>query len=102
MGLNGAEFARMIGISRSAVNQLENGSTKELKSSTAAAIERVSGYSAAWLSDGKGPRMRRESGDPDDQDVYTRIIQGFAKLQPEEQGKILSDIDFLLSLREKK
>lgn len=57
---NRSEFARAIGISASAVFQIEEGRTKELKGETLVNYVRVTGYSANWLLTGRGPKMNAE------------------------------------------
>lgn len=62
--LKPAEFARLIGISRSAMTQIKTGQTHSLKAETAFAIEEKTGYSARWISTGKGPqRIHRKPED---------------------------------------
>lgn len=99
MGLSGAEFGRRIGISRSAVNQIELGDTVALKASTIVAVEKISGYSGQWIESGKGPQMKRGAPLPEGaEDQITRIYEALISLPPEYRRKIEEDIQFLLSL----
>lgn len=51
-----AAFATLIGISRSAINQIDKGTTKSIKAETAFAIEDRTGYAARWVATGYGPK----------------------------------------------
>lgn len=55
-GLTQAELGRALGISRSAVNQLENGTSKQPAADNLLAIQRVTGYAANYLIKGKLPK----------------------------------------------
>jgi hypothetical protein len=54
-GESDAEFSRRIGLSRSAVSLLLDGTTKTLKPENAYHIQDITGFSARWLQTGKGP-----------------------------------------------
>lgn len=57
VGLNKAQFAAKIGVTRSALTQIEGGMTRSLSSDTAIAIEKLTGYRAQWLVHGDGQEM---------------------------------------------
>lgn len=54
-GLNSAELANRIGISRSAMSYLLNGKSKTPKANNLLAIEDATGVSARWIESGEGP-----------------------------------------------
>lgn len=56
-GKSQAQIATDTGKSPGAVTQWLDGSTKSLRADTAAALERATGYNAAWLVTGKGPKL---------------------------------------------
>lgn len=102
LGLSQAEFARKIGVSRSAANQIELGITQTLKASTVTAIERLSGFSSQWIESGKGPQYKPFSvmaGDADAQ--LHRIYQALINLPPDHRDKIEADVLFLESLNKR-
>ena len=80
-------FAKAIGISASAVYQIESGTTRTLNSETLAAYEKATAYNAEWIRTGKGPSkvvgsaVKRliesafESSQPVKHDVLTMAIQ---------------------------
>ncbi len=99
LGLSGAAFGRKIGISRSAVNQIELGGTQALKASTIVAIERISGFNGEWIESGRGPQRKRTGTLPKGtEDQITRIYAELINLPQEYRDKIESDIDFFRSL----
>jgi len=57
--LSKSELAREIGVSPQAVGLWEKGETKNLKNDHLFALEKVTGYSAKWLSDGKGDKFSK-------------------------------------------
>lgn len=67
--MNPAEFARAIKMSRSGVLQIEDGTTKTLRLSTALNIEALTGYRTAWLRDGSLPKKTGRSGDGSEQGI---------------------------------
>lgn len=56
-----SSIARSVGISRSAIGQIENGKTKNLKAETALQMEKVTGYSARWLTTGLGEKLAKHA-----------------------------------------
>lgn len=101
LGLTQAEFGRLIGKSRSAINQIEKGDTRSLKASTAAAIEKASGFSAAWIETGRGEERKRPGALPDGaEDQVDKIYRELLKLPPDHRNKIEAEIDFLRKLNE--
>lgn len=56
-GLSLADVARVADVTQSALTQWMDGTTKSLKASSAAGLERATGYRAAWLGDGKGRKL---------------------------------------------
>lgn len=65
-----AEFARLAGVSDSAVKFWLDGSTKSIKGENAVKIERGTGYSANWLIAGKGPKRVDPAQQQDTTPVY--------------------------------
>ena len=101
MDLSGAAFGRLIGISRSAVNQLEDGTSQSLKAATVVAIEKKTGYRGEWILNGRGP-PRKKPGDPSNpEDHSTRIFERLMGLPEAHRKKIEAEIDFLLSIAQK-
>lgn len=78
---NRSEFARRIGTSASAVQQIEDGKTRSLKADTLQSYVRVTGYSAEWLRTGAGAKLATpeqsaaasQDARPDD-DIMSRAI----------------------------
>lgn len=96
-GLIQSELAAKIGISRSAVSQIESGKTMNLKSSTLVALERLSGISGRWVITGKGdPKAGPRLSDEDSEQIE-RIYRDLVKLPASYRDKIERDIDFFLS-----
>lgn len=56
-GKTQAQIARELGKTPGAVSHWITGETKSLKAETAAALERVTGYSASWIATGRGEKM---------------------------------------------
>ncbi len=56
-GKTQAQIAAETSKSAGAVTQWLDGTTKSLRADTAAALERATGYRAAWLVTGKGPKL---------------------------------------------
>lgn len=56
-GKTQAQIAAETNKSAGAVTQWLDGTTKSLRADTAAALERATGYRAAWLVTGKGPKL---------------------------------------------
>jgi len=67
-----AEFSRLIGISRSALSQIESGRTNVLKVGTAFKMQDASGYSARWIALNEGPKKVAKR--PEDS-IPTEIIE---------------------------
>ena len=65
-GLKDAEIARKLKLSRATISQWRSGGVKSLKAESASNIERLTGYSANWISTGVGDKM---SGDHISQDI---------------------------------
>lgn len=59
-GKSQAQIATETGKSAGAVTQWVNGTSKSLRAETAAALERATGYRAAWLVTGRGPKLVSE------------------------------------------
>ena len=97
VGMKQAELARALGVSRNAISKIETGKTLELTSTTAAKMERVTGFSSEWLVFGRGKQKRkRSSADTDVDKIYDELM----KLPAAHRAKIEAEIDFLLSLNE--
>lgn len=92
-----AELARAIGLSRSAVNQIESGATKTLRASTLVALERATGFRAQWIESGRGPR-KAISGSADQ---LERLYDLITRLDPIYREKIEADLDFYLKQQER-
>lgn len=60
-GVSLADIARTAVVTQSALTQWMDGTTKSLKASSAAGLERATGYRAAWLADGKGKKLLDEA-----------------------------------------
>lgn len=95
-GMPQAEFARAVGISTAAMSQIETGQTKSLKASTAAAIERATGYNAQWLITGRGPK--RVFGGASNREQIAFILQGLQRLPPEHRQLVEDQIRALLTV----
>jgi transcriptional regulator with XRE-family HTH domain len=96
-GLTQAELSRAIGISKSAVSQIESGKTRNLKAATLVALERVSGISSQWIVNGRGePRVGPRLSAQDSEQIE-RIYSELKKLPASYRQKIEQDIEFFLS-----
>lgn len=60
-GLSAADLARKTGRTAGAVSQWLDGTTKNIKGDTAAAIEAATGYRASWITTGKLPKRAGDS-----------------------------------------
>lgn len=60
-GLTRAQLARAAGVTPAAVTQWLAGGSKEIKGPNAAGLEGITGYSAAWIATGKGPKKASQS-----------------------------------------
>jgi transcriptional regulator with XRE-family HTH domain len=96
-GLSKAALARALDISKSAVSQIELGTTKNLKADTLVALERVTGVSAQWIVTGRGDPKPGPRLSAVDSDQVERIYRNIKKLPPAFRAKIEKDIDFFLS-----
>jgi len=54
---NRSEFARLVGVTASAIQQIEEGKTLSLKGKTLEGYVRVTGHTAEWLNSEKGPKL---------------------------------------------
>lgn len=73
-----AEFSRRIGVSKSALSQIEDGTTKSLALKTALNIQALTGYRAEWLQDGTLPKKGKAAFSP--QGDYLGVRRGTIKL----------------------
>lgn len=64
-----AQLARACGVSQGAVTQWLDGTTKNLKSEVALAMEAATNYRALWITSGKGPKRVWRGVEPDSPDV---------------------------------
>jgi transcriptional regulator with XRE-family HTH domain len=79
---NRSEFARRIGTSPSAIQQIEDGRTRSLKADTLQGYVRVTGHSAEWLRTGTGSKFATpaqtaaasQDARPDD-DIMSRAVE---------------------------
>ena len=111
-----AEFARRLGISKSALSQIENGATKSLALKTALSIQSVTGFRAEWLMDGSLPQRRSESNVEPGPDIrggvpliswvqagaWSDVVDNFAPGEAEEwlpSPRVLSPSAFALRVR---
>ena len=60
-GMRAGAYAKKVGISHTALAKIEKGETRELKGTTAAGMERVSGYNSTWLTTEEGAREKAPS-----------------------------------------
>lgn len=96
MGLTQADLARALGISTAAMSHIATGKTKGVRGGTLAALERVTGYNAQWIAEGRGPKQTPGRGL--DQDQVGFIVEGFSHLSKQHQDQIAKQIQFLLTL----
>lgn len=101
-GLSQAELSRAIGISKSAVSQIESGKTRNLKSATLVALERVSGISSQWIVTGRGEPKAGPRLSVEDSEQIERIYRDIKKLPASYREKIEQDIEFFLSQMQQK
>lgn len=60
-GYNTPELAKLIGVSRQALNQMELDKTKNPKPENLLKIADITGYELRWLITGKGPQTKKEA-----------------------------------------
>lgn len=63
-GFTPSELARAAGKTAASVTFWLNGQTKSIKGDSAAGIEKLTGYSAAWVATGKGQKMAASNVEP--------------------------------------
>lgn len=85
-GMNQAELARAVGVSRSAVNQWESENVKNLKIDNLFDVARVTGADIYWLGTDTPP--------PE----HAKALAKFARLPTQFQKPILDQIDSLYDL----
>lgn len=73
-GKTQAQIARELGKTPGAVSHWITGETKSLKAETAAALERVTGYSATWIATGRGSKMAGEPANIAPAEIGARLI----------------------------
>lgn len=78
IGMSPAQFSRALGISKSAVSQIESGDTKSLALDTALKVQAITGYRAEWLRDGALPKKGKAGISP--QVDYPAVRRGSIKL----------------------
>lgn len=101
-GYTKAELSRVLKLSRASVGQIESGITRTLKASTLIGLEKATGISAEWVETGRGAPRTTPKLPPGSEAQVSKILQEFVKLPPEHQAKIEMEIDFLLSLKDRK
>ena len=62
-GLNKSQFGKLAGVSHAAVGQWENDETKSIKFSILMKIQKDTGFSAAWIDSGRGPKKVNQTTD---------------------------------------
>jgi len=82
--LKPAEFARQLGVSRSALSQIEDGTTKSLALKTALNIQALTGYRAEWLRDGSLPKKGKSAIEPAGE--YLGVRRGTIRLSAGASG----------------
>lgn len=101
IGLNKAQFAAKIGVTRSALTQIEGGATRSLQGDTAIAIEKLTGYRAQWLVNGDGPEMHSPGTRYRTDEKQQRHLLGlFDKLTQKQQGLVISHLEHLVESNE--
>ena len=101
-GLTKAELARILGVSGSAITQIEDGITRTLKASTIVGVEKATGVSGEWIVTGKGkPRMKVAETTQEDLEQIRHLQEDFQKLSPDQKLKILADAEFFVQQNEK-
>lgn len=93
-GLIQADLVRITGASSASVTFWCNGDTKTLKTHNALAIERETGYSARWLTEGKLPKkVERQSVQLSANEQYPSIRRVALKAQAGVTGYAVEHID---------
>lgn len=88
-----ADLARAAGVTDAAVTFWLDGRTRSIKGETAARLETKTGFRAAWLASGRGPKLvaPSEKGDmllPKE----VEVIQALRELTDEERGRFMAQI----------
>lgn len=85
-GLDQAGLAKLVGVSKSAVNQWELGKTKNLRLDNLFKLERATGFAAMWIGVAEGPMKRgdntqdRPSRQTDQSAFYLIAPEAFADI----------------------
>lgn len=94
-GLSQADLARLSGISTAAMSQIETGQTKTLKASTATAFAKATGYTAEWLTSGRGQERSLKNSD----EQINFILRGLEQLAPEHRKLVEDQVRALVGVQ---
>jgi len=93
-----ARLGAFIGVSKSAISQIESNTTKQLSGKVLIGIELASGVSGRWISDKKGDCIIGQPMKAEDIAQIERIHSSLMRLPREYREKIEREIDFFASL----
>lgn len=86
-----SQIARATKRSKGAVTQWLDGTTKSLKGDTAALMEAATGYRAAWIVSGKGPRRVSDMAEAPSQEELALLVD-FRSLLAEDQAELTAEV----------
>lgn len=86
-----SEIARATKRSKGAVTQWLDGTTKSLKGETATMMEAATGYRAAWIVSGKGPRKVTDMAEVPTPEEMSLLID-FRALLAEDQAELTAEV----------
>lgn len=86
-----AAFAKLIGITRSAMNQIDLGKTQSIKAETAFAIEDKTGFAARWVATGYGPKRVKQRAEDRIKPEILQLAMWLGNL-PQQQQDLLTEM----------
>lgn len=82
-GKSKAEIARACNITQASINHWMTGKTRSLRAETALALEQITGFSAVWLTSGRGPKLAEHTSQEPRQTTEMRSLEKVLQAIPE-------------------
>lgn len=82
--LSQQRLADLLGVTKAAISQWENSATKQIKYENLIALEKITGFSAQWLSTGRGPRLVTDGrgtavNEPPSEYAYRKLLDAVSQ-----------------------